>query len=128
MVPPGCSSPLASAASIILIAISALVAPLIFAAGFIPVVGQTVVPVLSASFGGWMLCTELIGSTLERRGLFRLRDRRAAMRRQRAKVLGLAVPTFLLMSIPIVGTLIFPAATAAGTLLGRELLGLRSRT
>lgn len=113
--------------SLILIAISVLVAPLFFAAGFIPVVGQSVVPVLSACFGGWMLCTELIGSTLERHGLPRLRDRRAAMQKQRGKVLGLAVPTFLLMSIPLVGTLVFPAATAAGTLLGRDLLGLPSK-
>ena len=49
------------------------------------------------------------------------------MQRQRAKSLGLAVPTFLLMSIPIVGALVFPGATAAGTLLGRELLGLPSK-
>jgi CysZ protein len=113
--------------SLVLIGISALVAPLFFAAGFIPVVGQTVVPVLSACFGGWMLCIELVGSTLERRGRFRLRERRAALRTQRFKALGLAVPCFLLMSIPVVGTLVFPAATAAGTLLGRELLELPSR-
>ena len=113
--------------SLILIGLSALVAPLFFAAGFIPVVGQTVVPVISACFGGWMLCVELVGSTLERHGRLRLRDRRAAMQRHRARSLGLAVPTFLLMSIPIVGTLVFPTATAAGTLLGRELLGLSSR-
>ena len=38
-----------------LIAISALGALVLFATGFIPVVGQTVVPVVSATFGGWML-------------------------------------------------------------------------
>ncbi len=113
--------------SLILIGISALCAPLFFAAGFIPVVGQTLVPVISACFGGWMLCIELVGSTFERHGRLRLRDRRSAMQRHRAKSLGLAVPTFLLMSIPILGTLVFPTATAAGTLLGRELLGLPSR-
>jgi CysZ protein len=114
--------------SLILIGISALVAPLFFAAGFIPVVGQVVVPVVSACFGGWMLCIELIGSTFERHGRVRLGERRAAMQRHRARSLGLAVPTFLLMSIPIVGTLVFPTATAAGTLLGRELLDLPSRS
>lgn len=114
--------------SLILIAISALVGPLFFAAGFIPVVGQTLVPVLAACFGGWMLCIELIGSTFERHGRLRLGERRKAMQGHRAKALGLAVPTFLLMSIPVLGTLVFPTATAGGTLLGRELLGLSSTT
>lgn len=112
--------------SLILIAISALVTPFIFAAGFLPVVGQTVVPVISATFGGWMLCVELIGSTFERRGLFRLAERRKAMQRNRPRVLGLSIPTFLLMSIPVLGTVVFPAATAAGTLLARELLARSS--
>jgi CysZ protein len=110
--------------SLTLIAISALVAPLIFAAGFVPVLGQIVVPVVSATFGGWMLGIELIGSTLERRGRLRLVERRAAMQRRRARVLGLSIPTFLLMSVPLVGTVVFPAATAAGTLLARDLLDL----
>ncbi|HEY5846414.1 MAG TPA: EI24 domain-containing protein [Microlunatus sp.] len=109
--------------SLTLIAISALVAPFVFAAGFVPVVGQTVVPVISATFGGWMLCLELIGSTFERRGMFRLAERRRAMQHNRARVLGLSIPTFLLMSIPLAGTLVFPIATAAGTLLARDLLG-----
>ena len=74
--------------SLALIGISALVAPFVFAAGFVPVVGQTVVPVISATFGGWMLCLELIGSTFERRGMFRLAERRRAMQRNRARVLG----------------------------------------
>lgn len=110
--------------SLTLIAISALVAPFVFAAGFIPVVGQTAVPVVSAIFGGWMMCLELIGSTFERRGRLRLADRRAAMQGRRARSLGLAIPTFLLMSIPLAGTVVFPAATAAGTLLARDLLDL----
>jgi CysZ protein len=106
-----------------LIAISALGALVLFATGFIPVVGQTVVPVVSATFGGWMLSIELIGSAFERRGLLRLADRRAAMRRRRIRVLGFAVPTFLLLAIPLAGAVFFPIATAAGTLLARQLLG-----
>ena len=94
----------------------------LFAVGFIPVVGQTVVPVVSAAFGGWMLGIELIGSAFERRGRLTLADRRAAMRQQRARVLGFAVPTFFLLAIPFVGVLVFPIATAAGTLLARQLL------
>lgn len=108
--------------SLTLIMISALVAPLLFAAGLIPVVGQTVVPVVSATFGGWILCTELVGSAFERRGLRSLGDRRALMRRHRARVLGFSVPVFLLMAVPFAAILVFPAAAAGGTVLARQLI------
>jgi CysZ protein len=106
-----------------LIAVTAVGALGLFATGFMPVIGQTVVPVLSASFGGWMLGIELVGSAFERRGLLRIADRRAAMRTRRLRVLGFAVPTFLLLAIPFAGIVVFPIATAAGTLLARQLLG-----
>jgi CysZ protein len=106
-----------------LIVIAAVVALLLFATGFIPVIGQTVVPVLSASFGGWMLGIELVGSAFERRGMLRVADRRAAMRARRLRVLGFGVPTFLLLAIPFAGAVVFPIATAGGTLLARQLLG-----
>jgi len=109
--------------AVALIAVSALGALLLFATGFIPVVGQTVVPVISAMFGGWMLGIELVGSAFERRGMLRLADRRAAMRTRRLRVLGFAVPTFLLLAIPFAGVVVFPVATAGGTLLARQLLG-----
>jgi CysZ protein len=109
--------------SLALIGIAALVAPALFLAGFVPAFGQTVVPVMSATFGGWMLGVELLGSAFERRGLLRLADRRAAMRTRRFRVLGFAVPTFLLLAIPFAGVVVFPVATAGGTLLARQLLG-----
>ena len=108
-----------------LIGIAAVVAPLLFAAGSVPVIGQTVVPVTSAAFGGWMLGIELLGSPFERRGLLRLSERRAAMRRHRFRVLGFAIPAFLL-AIPFTGVVVFPVATAGGTLLARQLLGERT--
>jgi CysZ protein len=108
--------------SIVLIAVSVLVTALLFAAGFVPGVGQTVVPVVSATFGGWMLGIELVGSTFERRGLLTLTDRRVAMRRRRARVFGFTIPTFLLLAIPLVGAVVFPVAAAAATLLARQLL------
>jgi len=111
-----------------LIAVAILGALLLFATGFVPVVGQTVVPVLSAIFGGWMLGIELVGSPFERRGLLRLADRRAAMRARRLRVLGFAVPTFLLLAIPFVGIVVFPVATAGGTLLARQLLDEPTRS
>lgn len=106
-----------------LIAISAVGALVLFATGFVPVVGQTVVPVISAIFGGWMIGIELVGSAFERRGMLKLADRRAAMRRRRLRVLGFAIPTFLLLAIPFAGAVVFPVATAGGTLLARQLLG-----
>ncbi|WP_375423839.1 EI24 domain-containing protein [uncultured Friedmanniella sp.] len=107
--------------SLALIAVSALAAVLLFAAGFLPVVGQTVVPVVSALVGGWLLGIELVGSALERRGVRTLRGRRELMRQRRLRVLGLCVPTFLLLSVPFLGVVVFPVATAAGTLLARQL-------
>jgi CysZ protein len=104
-----------------LIAISVVGALLIFGTGFIPVIGQTIV--ISVIFGGWMLGIELVGTAFERRGLLRLGDRRAAMRTRRPRVLGFAVPTFLLLAIPFAGVVVFPIATAGGTLLARQLLG-----
>src|SRR5829696_6173081 len=108
--------------SLALIGIAAVVAPLLFIACSVPVIGQTVVPVTSAVFGGWMLGIELLGSPFERRGLLRLGERRAAMRGKRLRVLGFTVPAFLLLAIPFAGVVVFPVATAGGTLLARQLL------
>jgi CysZ protein len=113
----------AATQSLALIAGSGGVGRVLFLAGFVPVVGQVVVPVLSAVFGGWMLCIELVGSTFERRGRLRLAERRAAMRSSRARVLGFAVPTFLLLAVPFVAVVVFPAAIAGATILARDLLG-----
>jgi len=105
-----------------LISVAILGALVLFGTGFRPVIGQTVAPVLSAIFGGWMLGIELVGAPFERRGMLRLSDRRAAMRVRRFRVLGFAVPTFLLLAIPFVGIVVFPVATAGGTILARQLL------
>ncbi|GAA1434959.1 hypothetical protein GCM10009616_30700 [Microlunatus lacustris] len=109
--------------SVGLIVVSVACAVGLFAAGFVPLVGQLAVPVVSALVGGWLLGVELVGSALERRGVLTLRGRRALMRRRRARVLGLCVPTFLLLAVPFVGVVVFPVATAAGTLLARQLTG-----
>lgn len=106
-----------------LIAVSALLAVLLFAAGFIPLVGQLAVPVVSALVGGWLLAVELVGSALERRGVLTLRGRRVLLRGRRLRVLAFAVPTFLLLAVPFLGVVVFPVATAAGTVLARQLLG-----
>ena len=108
--------------SVGLVAVSAVGALVLFGAGFVPVVGQVVAAVGGALFGGWMLATELVGSPLERRGVLTLRGRRQTLARRRWRSLGLGVPAFLLLSIPFVAVVVFPVATAAGTLLARQLL------
>jgi CysZ protein len=109
--------------SLALIGVSAAGALPLFLAGFIPVVGQSVVPVVAAMFGGWLLAIELLGGPFERRGLLAVRERRTAMRRRRLHVLGFAAPTFALLAVPFLAIVVFPAAAAGGTLLARELLG-----
>lgn len=108
--------------TLVLVAVSVAAGLLLFVAGFLPVVGQIVVPVVSAAFGGWMLCLELLGSAFERRGRLRLSERRAAMRTRRPRVLGFGVPTFLLLAVPFLSVVVFPVASAAATLLARDLV------
>lgn len=107
------------------VAVSLLVTVAVFALGFVPLVGQVGAPVLAAVAGGWILAVELVGSAFERRGLFRLADRRARLRAHRARTLGFAVPTYLLLAIPFVAVVVFPAAAAGGTILARQILAPR---
>jgi CysZ protein len=109
--------------SVRLVAFSVGISVPLFAAGFIPIVGQTVVPVVDATVGGWLLALELTGIPFNRRGL-RLADRRRLLRANRATALGFGIPVFLILLIPFAGVFVVPAAVAGGTLLTRHLLGL----
>ncbi|WP_017537123.1 EI24 domain-containing protein [Nocardiopsis halophila] len=108
--------------SLVLVLVSALFAVPMLIAGFVPVVGQTVVPVVSALVGGFLLGMELVGAAFDRRGMRRLGDRRRALWSRKALSLGFAVPAYLLLAVPFVAVLVFPAATAGGTLLARRVL------
>lgn len=110
--------------SLALIAVSALGALPLFLAGFIPIVGQSAVPVIAATFGGWLLAIELLGGPFERRGRLTIAERRAAMRTRGFHVWGFAAPTFALLAIPFAAIVVFPAAAAGAALLARELLGV----
>lgn len=109
--------------SVRLIAFSVLIGIPLFAAGFIPLLGQTVVPVIGAGVGGWVLALELVGAAFSRRGL-RLSDRRRALRADRPVALGFGVVVFCCFLIPLGAVLIMPAAVAGGTLLARRSFGL----
>lgn len=93
----------------------------LFLAEFIPLVGQTVVPVIVALFGGWSLLVELTGTPFARRG-FDLTQRRKLLHQHRARVLGLGVVIFLVFLIPLGAVLFMPVAVAAATTLTQHIV------
>jgi CysZ protein len=99
--------------------ITGLFAVLFFVLGFLPVVGQTVVPVIAALVSGYFLTLELTSIPLERRGL-RRRDRFALLRRDRALSAGFGASVFVVFLIPLGAVVAMPGAVAGGTLLARE--------
>ncbi len=96
-------------------------AVLFFALGFVPAVGQTVVPVLAACVSGYFLTLEMTSIALERRGLGR-RERLTLLRRHRALSVGFGASVFVIFLIPLGAVLAMPGAVAGGTLLARERL------
>ncbi len=113
--------------SILLVTISILCTLPLFCLGFVPLIGQTVIPVLAISVGGWILAVELVGVPFHRRGL-RLGDRHRALKTRRALTLGFGVPAYLICAIPFAAIVVMPAAVAGGTLLAREVLNNRPAT
>jgi len=107
--------------SVRLIGLSILVGIPLFLLGLLPFVGQTVIPVLGAAIGGWLLAVELTGVPFQRRGR-RLRHRRAALRANLPLTLGFGVAVFLCFLLPLGAILLMPAAIAGATLLSRKVL------
>jgi uncharacterized protein involved in cysteine biosynthesis len=101
--------------------VTGLFAVVFFALGFLPVVGQTVVPVIAACVSGYFLTLELTSIALERRGL-RRRDRFALLRRNRSLAVGFGASVFVVFLIPLGALIAMPGAVAGGTLLARERL------
>jgi CysZ protein len=95
----------------------------LFLGGLIPVVGETVVPALTALVGSWVLALELTGVAFERRGL-RYVHRRQVLRQRRSLALGFGLTTFVCFLIPLGAVLVMPAAVAGATLMTRHLYGL----
>lgn len=108
--------------SLRLIALTVVFGLPLFVVGFLPVIGQTVAPVLGAAVGGWLLAVELTGVPFQRRGQ-RLRDRRRTLRAHRPLALGFGVAVFLSFLIPLGAILMMPAAVAGAALLTRRALG-----
>ncbi|GAA3305196.1 EI24 domain-containing protein [Streptomyces cinereospinus] len=95
---------------------------LLFALGFVPVAGQTVVPVLGFFVTGFFLTEELTSVALQRRGV-ELRDRLALLRSRKTLVWGFGTPLGLAFLVPFVAVLLMPGAVAGATLLARDLRG-----
>ncbi|MEU6311840.1 EI24 domain-containing protein [Streptomyces sp. NPDC047014] len=92
----------------------------LFALGFIPVVGQTVIPVLGFCVSGYFLTQELTSVALQRRKV-ELPDRLALLRSRRLLVLGFGVPLVLAFLVPLVAVFLMPGAVAGATLMARDL-------
>ncbi|MEU2290303.1 EI24 domain-containing protein [Streptomyces bacillaris] len=93
----------------------------LFACGFIPVVGQTVVPALGFCVSGYFLAQELTGVALQRRGL-PLKKQLGLLRGRLPLVLGFGVPLALSFLVPFVAVFLMPGAVAGATLLARDLV------
>ncbi|MFE7560522.1 EI24 domain-containing protein [Kitasatospora sp. NPDC057500] len=94
---------------------------LLFAAGFIPVIGQTVVPVLGFLVSGFFLTLELTSVGLQRRGVPQ-RERLRLLRGRLGLALGFGVPLVLAFLVPLVTVVAMPGAVAGATLLARDLV------
>jgi len=94
---------------------------LLFAAGFLPLVGQTVVPVIGFFVTGFFLTEELTAIALQRRGVD-LRARLTLLRSRKTLVWGFGTPLGLAFLLPFVAVFLMPGAVAGATLLTRDLL------
>lgn len=108
--------------TVALLVLSVLLAVGVFLIGLIPVVGTVVAAVLGACLGGWLVALDMVGTVFERRGMFRLGQRNARLRGRPLLTLGFCVPTFVLLSVPLLAIAVFPVAKAGATLLAREVL------
>ncbi|MEU6254171.1 EI24 domain-containing protein [Streptomyces sp. NPDC047043] len=95
---------------------------LLFACGFIPFVGQTVVPVIGFFVTGFFLTEELTAVALQRRGV-ELRARLTLLRSRKTLVWGFGTPLGLSFLVPFVAVFLMPGAVAGATLMARDLLG-----
>ncbi|OSZ61465.1 hypothetical protein OQI_05055 [Streptomyces pharetrae CZA14] len=101
---------------------AALWGVLLFALGFIPVAGQTVVPALGFFVTGFFLTEELTAVALQRRDVA-LRDRLALLRSRKTLIWGFGTPLAVAFLVPFVAVFLMPGAVAGATLLARDLRG-----
>ncbi|NGN65484.1 hypothetical protein G5C51_16465 [Streptomyces sp. A7024] len=93
----------------------------LFFLGFIPLIGQTVIPAIGFAVSGFFLAAELTAVAMQRRGIA-VRERLALLRGRKLLALGFGVPLVLLFLIPLVAVFVMPGAVAGATLLVRDVL------
>ncbi|WP_079124117.1 EI24 domain-containing protein [Streptomyces sp. NBRC 110611] len=93
---------------------------LLFALGFVPVIGQTVIPAIGFCVSGFFLAVELTSVALQRRGI-PVRERLRLLRGRTALAVGFGTPLVLLFLVPFVAVVLMPGAVAGATLLVRDL-------
>ncbi|SHL91990.1 EI24 domain-containing protein [Streptomyces yunnanensis] len=94
---------------------------LFFLLGFLPVVGQTVVPAVGFCVSGFFLAVELTTVAMQRREV-PVRERLRLLRGRLGLAVGFGTPLVLLFLIPFVAVLLMPGAVAGATLLVRDLV------
>ncbi|WP_250563136.1 EI24 domain-containing protein [Sphaerisporangium fuscum] len=93
----------------------------LFVLGFVPVIGQTVVPVIGALVSGFFLTVELTALAMERRGLGR-KERFAVLRADKGPALGFGVLLFLIFLVPFGAVIAMPGAVAGAAMMVRQRL------
>ncbi|MFE6891709.1 EI24 domain-containing protein [Streptomyces sp. NPDC057694] len=93
---------------------------LLFALGFIPFVGQSVIPVLGFFVTGFFLTEELTAVALQRREV-QLRDRLTLLRSRKGLAWGFGAPLAVSFLVPFVAVFLMPGAVAGATLMVRDL-------
>ncbi|MEU7486478.1 EI24 domain-containing protein [Streptomyces sp. NPDC042319] len=94
---------------------------LFFVLGFVPVIGQTVIPAIGFCVSGFFLTVELTSVALQRRGV-PVRERMRLLRGRKALAVGFGTPLVLLFLVPFIAVVLMPGAVAGATLLVRDLV------
>ncbi|WP_346092165.1 EI24 domain-containing protein [Streptomyces olivaceiscleroticus] len=99
---------------------------LFFLLGFLPVIGQTVIPAIGFCVSGFFLAVELTSVAMQRRGI-PVRERLRLLRTRKGLAVGFGTPLVLLFLVPFIAVVLMPGAVAGATLLVRDLMGEPAR-
>lgn len=96
----------------------------LFFLGFVPILGQTIVPVIGFCVSGFFLALELASVAMQRRGI-PVRERLRMLKRRKALAVGFGAPLVLCFLVPVLAVPLMPGAVAGAALLVRDLTGER---
>lgn len=92
----------------------------LFFCGFVPVIGQTLVPFLGLCVSGFFLTLELTSVAMQRREI-PVRERLRILGRRKALALGFGLPLALGFFVPLLAVVLMPGAVAGAALLVRDV-------